>query len=114
MTGRIVEDPERSSGRAPFPLAEQARWLCFPLLTYRLGYCSSLSPRQSRFAGQPKCEVISARALTTPVHKFGKRMLQKFYALPSEAGATEIGGSVVSRRTGRFSECVIEFMELCA
>src|SRR6266487_3653532 len=69
----IVE--ERQQRRyAPFaaaPLRVAARWLCCSLLTYRPGYSSSLAPRQRAWGPAAKCEVISARALSTAVHNYG-------------------------------------------
>ncbi len=53
--------------RAPPGCGPQARWLCCSLLTYRPGYSSSLAPRQRAWGPAAKWEVISARALRTPV-----------------------------------------------
>src|SRR5881275_1157336 len=51
--------------RAPAGCGPQARWLCCSLLTYRPGYSSSLAPRQRAWGPAAKCEVISARALSS-------------------------------------------------
>ena len=49
--------------QAPGP---QARWLCCSLLTYHLGYSSSLASRQRAWGPAAKCQVILARALKMP------------------------------------------------
>ena len=42
----------------------QARWLCCSLLTYHLGYSSSLASRQRAWGPAAKCQVILAQALS--------------------------------------------------
>jgi hypothetical protein len=37
---------KHAEDRAPSGCGPQARWLCCSLLTYRIGYASSLAPRQ--------------------------------------------------------------------
>ncbi len=60
--------------RAPGGCGPQARWFCCSLLTYRPGYSSSLAPRQRAWGPAAKCEIISARALSTKLIGAGRNI----------------------------------------
>ena len=85
--------------RAPSGCGPQARWLCCSLLTYRPGYSSSLAPRQRAWGPAAKCEVISARALSSSRSFGADRMTEvvpsrsHFHSLWRSAGSSRLCGA---------------------
>src|SRR5437762_10167335 len=96
----IVEERQQSryAPLPPRPCGPQARWLCCSLLTYRPGYSSSLAPRQRARGPAAKCEVISARALSSSRSFGADRMTEvvpsrsHFHSLWRAAGSSTLCG----------------------